>query len=109
MALLAGTLARHRIAIEEATEAQDGYGAAIPTWGMLATVWAEKKDLSGRELFQAQQVNAQTTTQFTIRHRGDVTAKMRVKHDGIYYNVESWQDPDGLEVMMILLCSREAQ
>jgi SPP1 family predicted phage head-tail adaptor len=107
MALRAGRL-RHRVTIESATEAQDAFGEPIPTWGVLATLSAEKLDLSGRELFQAQQVNAKVSTQFTIRHRSDVTAKMRIKHASIYYDIESYSDPTGLKEELILLASRSA-
>jgi SPP1 family predicted phage head-tail adaptor len=107
MALVAGRL-RHRVTIESASEAQDAFGEPIMSWGTLATVSAEKLDLSGRELFQAQQVNAKVTTQFRVRHRSDVTAKMRLKHAGTYYDIESYADPTGLKEELVLLASRSA-
>lgn len=99
---------RHRITIEQATPTQDDFGQEIIAWSTLATVWAEKRDLSGRELFQAQQVSSQVTTQFRIRHRTDVGGGERIVHDGVTYNIEAPQDPTGREVELLLLCSRTA-
>lgn len=100
---------RHRITIEEPVESQDDYGEEVRWWQplpFLSETWAEKEDLSGRELFQAQQVNALVTTQFTLRYRTDVNARMRIKHDGQYYGIESVQDPDGEKKKLLLICSR---
>lgn len=105
MTIRAGAL-RHRIIIEQGTPSQNDFGEETLAWSTLATVWAKKEDLSGNELFHAQQVNAEVTTQFQIRHRGDVTAKMRINLGGTFYNVLSPQDPDGRGRELLLLCSR---
>jgi len=76
-----------RVTIESVTLAADGYGGQVETWALLATVWAQVVPLTGRELFQAQQVNAEAEARFRIRWRSDVTPKMRIKHDGDTYEV----------------------
>ena len=97
---------RHRVVIEQVTEAQNDYGEPVETWAELATVWARKEDLSGRELFAAQQVQSTVTTRFTIRYRSDVQAKQRLSHAGTVYNIESVQDPDGRRCFLYVLASR---
>lgn len=106
--LAAGEL-RHRITIEHHVDLQDEAGEPIEQWQDIpsqARVWAKREDLEGRELFQAQQINAQVATQFTIRWRTDVDARMRVVSDGIAYHIEAVQDPEGRREMLLLLCSR---
>ncbi|MEQ1573632.1 MAG: phage head closure protein [Vicinamibacterales bacterium] len=106
--LAAGTL-RHRITIEHPVEVQDEAGEPTKQWQEIpaqARVWAKREDLAGRELFQAQQVNAQVTTQFTIRWRSDIDARMRVVSDGVTYPIEAPQDPEGRRESLVLLCSR---
>ena len=108
MAVRAGQL-RHRVTLQEETEAQDSYGEPVGTWGNLSTnpaIWARKEDLSGAELAQAQQLNAVVTTRFTVRYRADITASMRVVHGSDSYGIESVQDPDGRQERLYLLCSR---
>lgn len=104
-----GQLTRpYRITIQRATEAQDAFGEPIETWVLLATVWAGMSDLIGNERFQAQQVDAALATRFNIQYRDDVTAKMRLIHAGVTYNIEAPLDPDGRRLELILLCSRSA-
>lgn len=107
MALQAGKL-RHRVTIETPTEAQDAYGEPVKTWRAIpdGECWARKEDLSGRELFQAQQISAEITTQFTIRHRTDIDARMSIRDGQQFYHIKSVQDPDGLSERLLLLCAR---
>lgn len=108
MALRAGEL-RHRVAIEHPVETQDDYGEPVKEWQKIPSnpdVWAKKEDLSGAELFQAQQINARVTTRFTLRHRSDVDARMQVVCDGAYYHIEAPIDPDGKKERLDLLCAR---
>jgi SPP1 family predicted phage head-tail adaptor len=102
----AGTL-RHRITIEAATVA-NVYGEEVETWSAIAEVFAAREDLSGREFFAAQQTNAEVTTRFRVRYIDGVTAKMRVYSDGVPYDIESVQDPDGRRRELILLTVRKS-
>ena len=104
MALRAGRL-RHTVTIEAPTEDPNEYGEPEVTWTPVATVWAVKEDLTGREAFAAQQVHAETTTRFRIRYR-EVNAKMRLIHFDTVYNILSVQDPTGLTAEIVLICSR---
>ena len=107
MALRAGEL-RHRIVIEEPREREDDFGEPVKDWQPIphSGASAKKEDLSGRELFQAQQINARVSTRFTLRYRTDINATMRVVHGEDLYGIESVQDPDGLRTTLILTCSR---
>jgi len=99
---------RHRITIEANGQTRNEYGELVEDWSPLATVWASKEDLSGREQFQGQQFNAVVTTKFAIRYRDDVTAAMRILLGSTVYNIESIQDPTGRKETLFLLCSHGA-
>lgn len=108
MALQAGRL-RHRIVFENPTEAEDEFGEPVKTWQAIpdGECWARKEDLSGRELFQAQQISAEITTQFTIRYRTDIDARMSIRYGEQFYHIQGApQDPDGLREHLVILCAR---
>lgn len=74
---------RHRVQIERATTgAQDATGSVSLAWASLGAFWAEIRPLAGRELYAAQQVQADLT--HSIRLRGNsitttITARDRIK------------------------------
>ena len=109
MAMQAGKLDK-RIQIQRATETQDSYGEEVKTWPgtVIATLWAEKKDLDGSEPFQAQQVGAFVTTQFTVRYLSGIAAEMRVVHDGTPYDIKAVLESDRRKESLRLLCNRSA-
>ena len=76
------------VVIEELTETQDSQGEPQDTWAAWATVWAEVRDVSGREYFQAQAVQSSVDTIFRIRHIANLTHKMRILSGGVYYNIK---------------------
>ena len=97
----AGELDR-RLTIEQYTEAQDAYGEAIKTWAVLDTVWAQVLPLRGSERYVAQQVSGEAETRFRIRYRTDVTDKMRLYCENVYYNITAVLEigrREGLEIM----------
>lgn len=53
---------RHRVTIQERVEdVRNELGEVIESWKDVRTVWAKVQPLRGRELFQAQQVQADVT------------------------------------------------
>ena len=97
----AGTLDR-RVRIEQETTSQDGFGEPVVTWAVLDVVAAQVKPIRGQERFQAQQVSAEATTRFRIRHRTDLTEKMRLLHDGEAYDIVAILEigrREGLEIL----------
>lgn len=92
-----------RITIQQSTITRDTYGAEIQTWATHATVWASKQHKSSREFYSAQKTNAEITDLFIIRYRNNVTTKMRISHNGKYYDILGADDPDGGRVEIWLL------
>lgn len=98
---------RHRIRIEAPGTVQDKYGEPVEGWTTFAEVWASREDLTGREAFAAQQVNAEVTTRFGLRFLPGMTANMRVQCEGIGYDLQSVADPDGRGRELVLYAVRQ--
>ena len=98
---------RHRVTIQRGTPGQDAYGAEVLTWSDVATVWAEvHTPFTGNEQTQMDERIAMMTHQVTIRHRNDVTAKMRLLWDGRTLEIiEPPREPDNRMRMMQMNCS----
>ncbi len=75
-ALDVGSL-RHRLAIQAPTRTPDGYGQAVLSWSTVASRWASVEPLSGRELSQAAQVQADCTHRVRLRWYSGLTPDMR--------------------------------
>lgn len=67
-------------------------------------VWAEVMPLSGRELWNALQVQPDVTHQVTIRYREGITSKMRIKHGSRYLNILSVIDAEEKRTSLQIMC-----
>lgn len=77
------------ITIQTFTTTQNDYGEPVETWTTLASVWAERVPMSGREAFAADQLAALSLVKFKIRYRSDVDTKNRILDAGSYYDIRS--------------------
>lgn len=77
------------VTLQSRTVTRNAQGEDVASYADLATVWAEKFDLRGREFFAAQQSRAEVTTRWRIRYRDDLRAVDRVVYDGTAYDVVS--------------------
>lgn len=83
---------------------QDSYGQPITTWPLYRRARAFIEPLNGRELFAAQQVNAETTTRMTIRYFAGLDPRMRIVHEGVIYNIHSIIDPEMRHAWLVIMC-----
>jgi SPP1 family predicted phage head-tail adaptor len=97
--------APHLATIQQKSSDQDSTGQPIETWVDVGTWWVTIEPLRGRELFAAQQVNAETTTRITGHYRSDVTADMRIQYLGVNYNIQSIIDTDLRHAELIIIAS----
>lgn len=82
-----------KITFQEEIIGQDPVtGEMVTTWTDLATVFAKVEPLVGREYMAAAAIQAEDTTKFTCRYRGDLNASMRIVFDGKNYNIQSIQN-----------------
>lgn len=77
---------RHRVIVQQDQgTARNGLGEVVPSWVTLATVWAEGGPLTGRELWNARQVQGEITHRFKCRWGSvisDLTGNVRLLFNG---------------------------
>ena len=78
---------RHPVTLKKPVITNNEKGKPITSWVPVNTVYAEKKDVSGREFYVAQAHHAADTVTFTIRWRDDIDATWRVYYHGKPYEV----------------------
>lgn len=83
--LKAGDL-RHPVTLLEPVTAIGAGNRRTVTWTE-HPVHAGKKDVSGREFFQAQAFHAEDIVTYTIRWREDVKATWRLRHGEVTYDI----------------------
>lgn len=82
----AGALDR-RVTIQSRTLTRNARGDEVVSWSNTATVWASRRDVTGREYFASSEIRADIQTVFRIRHRDGVSVLDRVQEDGLTYDV----------------------
>lgn len=80
---------RHLIILLKQINRQNDYGATITDWKKFKTVWAEVRPLSGKEYYSAQQVQAEVTTQITLRYLPDIDSTMQIQFKDKRYEILS--------------------
>lgn len=83
----------------------DTYGGPVEEWDDIATVWASVEPLSGRELANAQTVNAEVTTRINMHYRAGIIAADRVIFEGRFYNLQGIIDPEMKHRELIIMAS----
>lgn len=97
---------RDRITLQNYITTQDEVGQVHKTWEDVATVWAEVKAITGKELMLAQKEMSSTTIRIFIRYRKDVNTTYRIKFPFLgsdYLNIKAVL-PDAKRTYLELLC-----
>jgi SPP1 family predicted phage head-tail adaptor len=104
MAMRAGQL-RHQVVLQRRTVTRSaGHAAMAETWTNWQTVWAKIEPLSGRELLQAQQTQAETTHEIVIRYVSELTPRDRVRFGTRVFEILSIINRDERNEMLTLQC-----
>lgn len=101
--MLAGPLDR-RATLQRPVLSRGAAGEALTAWQTVATVWASKRDVRGREFLAAGMTQAEMETTIVIRYRDDVAPTWRVVLDGRTYDIQGSAElgrRDGLELRCI--------
>lgn len=86
----------HHITIEQKSVTRDNYGAEVVAWTTFVQAWADIRPLTGRELFAAQAVHAETTGKIFMHYVPGITPGMRISYSGKHYDIQAIID-DGLQ------------
>ena len=95
-----------RVTIQSLGVTQDATGEVIEGWSTFATVWADVRDVSGREFLAAQSTQNVIQTKILIRYLDGVIPSMRVVDGADTYNIETALRQG--KVGLLLMCSRLA-
>lgn len=98
---------RHRVTLEEKTQAPDAAGGFAESWTPVATMWAAIEGRGGRESPQAEQIAGGERFLLRIRWRADVTAALRVIWGARVLAIDSVTDPDGRRRFLLLDCAED--
>lgn len=82
---------KYLITIEERSTATDAAGGMVDSWTSFATVYADVRTLSGRELDAALAVNSEVTHKWELRHLDGLLPEMRIVFEGEFFNI-LWVD-----------------
>lgn len=86
-----------RIKLQEKGETRDEMGGVDDAWSTIATVWAKRQVLSGRQLEAAKSIAATVDTKFSIRQSTDVSAvntTWQIEHNNKEYEINHVDDTD---------------
>lgn len=100
---------RHALAFEQPVETVDPVTAAtVVTWTSLFETLGSIDSLTGRELFAAQQVQAEVNTRINIRWRAGVDETLRIRElaDGTIYDIGAVLPDKTRRREIWLLCTR---
>ena len=75
--------------IYKKTKTPNGSGGFNSEREDVATVWAYVRQLSAREVQQAQKLTASAMCVFVIRNRSDIYESFYIEHKGIHYNIRA--------------------
>ncbi|MEM7751417.1 MAG: phage head closure protein [Pseudomonadota bacterium] len=95
---------RHRVTVQYPTRNEDDGGGATTAWVPLATVWAQIKARTGREIFQADSPTARGAFRVVIRYRSDVDPTMRLLWGDRVLEVLAVGDEDGTKRWLSCEC-----
>ncbi len=101
---------RHRVTLQQQTAAYDALGrqSRQPTqWTNVAQLWAEVRELSGKESERAKQMAADASHSVTIRHRAGVSSQNRILFRGRALEVKAVLDGDSTQRELLLLCGED--
>ena len=85
-----------KINILKQKKGSDDYGEPIDELVTIAdNIWAYYRQLSGREIYAAQTVNAQEEVLFEIGWRNDIDTTVKIQYRGDIYNVTRIDDFEG--------------
>ena len=105
---------RDRVTIQNFREIKKPSGQPEKIWSDTATVWAEVKGISGRELMTSGSEKAEATIRVWMRYRTDIVASSRIycesgPYKGITLDVSGPPIPDARRSQMEILCIQGVQ
>lgn len=97
---------KYRIQIQRPVVVRSDSGEPVTNWENTGQVMADIYSVTGREFFEANQVNSEVTIKIVIRFKDGLTTDMRVIHGSNIYNVVAVLNQDNRRRPTTLMCKR---
>lgn len=97
-----------RITVLAPSTGKDEYGAPDNAASTeVVTLWAEKRDISGKERWVSDHVSNTSTVSFRVRYREDIEPHYQIRHSSDTYQITGFPiDPDGKRTDLLIPCER---
>lgn len=97
---------RKRVAIYARADTEAGTYSGLITRTLVATVWAQVRNVTGTMQVDSRNAGAGVTHTFIIRNRSDITKKNELKYNGRWYQIATIQrDGDERNRFLIIDCN----
>ncbi|MCG8004696.1 MAG: phage head closure protein [Candidatus Thiodiazotropha lotti] len=100
---------RHRVTIQSHTTTKSSSGQPVKLWSDVASVRARVTSISGREYYQADQVNSETNKKVMIRFLDGLDTSMRVLHDRKVYEIKAISNQENRRKPTMLMCAYKGE
>ena len=94
---------RHKVTIQNRTQAVDEFGGPVNAWADYATVTAGVDSLSGREFLAAQAAQSEASVRLVMRYVAGVDARMRIVYKGLFHDIINITDPEERHWELIII------
>lgn len=102
MKIDAGKLDRE-LEILAATETKDEMKQRVTTFTSLATIWGQRLEMRTQDSARAGGRETFAVARYLIRYRANLTTAMRVRIEGILYDILSIEQPDRRATLILTL------
>lgn len=94
----------HKVQLQSSDDVKNELGEVEKTWSTFANVWASIEPLTGREILQYQQLNAELSHRIVIRHHSSVNPKCRIKFGMRIFDINVSLNLEERNIYQELLC-----
>lgn len=96
---------RHRVHLQSKSATRNSYGEETLSWVTEASVWCSIEPLTGREYFQAQQVQSQVTHKIMLRYYKGLRPDWRILFGTRTFNIVSVINVEERNIEMVLMAT----
>ncbi len=84
----------------------DGPFGGVAEKVIASNIWAKKIQKLGKETYELYATNSIVPVNFIVRTRNDINEKMKIKHEGSYYDIIGYQPIKDDESFMLIATTR---
>jgi len=97
---------RHQITLQGQGSTRDSGGGISAGWSTIASVYADIKPKSGKEVYAQGKLVGSVSHEITVRYRTDITNASRISFDSKLFNIRAIINVDERDRFLKLLCEQ---